>query len=424
MKLLTKTSLIIITISVFIIFASNYMFFHISKMMIKNYVDEELTGQMHNFQNMFSQKGTFDNYIFLNTEVDIKILEKNQPLKPVFIDTVLLKKEQEAYVPYRALRFSLKSPTRTHQITIYKSLVSSDQLVQQITLASIIVVFVFMLLIYTMNQHVFEKVWSVFFRNLSKVESYDIKSKDKLEVEPSEIDEFDKLNRVHQSMVERMQNDYLNLKELTANTSHELQTPLAVIKGKAELLLQSENLQEKELTAINTILETANRLSKLNQSLLMISRIENNQYGEATQINLHQVLTNLIENYNILIDARQFDLKINSSNVCVQMNAVLVEVLISNLIKNAIVHGSENGKIQINLENNQLLICNSGEPLNIPKEQLFKRFVKSSSNKNSSGLGLEIVHKICNYYQIKIDYNYQNELHCFALDFSKIIANC
>jgi len=424
MKLLTKTSLIIITISVFIIFASNYMFFHISKMMIKNYVDEELTGQMHNFQNMFSQKGTFDNYIFLNTEVDIKILEKNQPLKPVFIDTVLLKKEQKAYVPYRALRFSLKSPTRTHQITIYKSLVSSDQLVQQITLASIIVVFVFMLLIYTMNQHVFEKVWSVFFRNLSKVESYDIKSKDKLEVEPSEIDEFDKLNRVHQSMVERMQNDYLNLKELTANTSHELQTPLAVIKGKAELLLQSENLQEKELTAINTILETANRLSKLNQSLLMISRIENNQYGEATQINLHQVLTNLIENYNILIDARQFDLKINSSNVCVQMNAVLVEVLISNLIKNAIVHGSENGKIQINLENNQLLICNSGEPLNIPKEQLFKRFVKSSSNKNSSGLGLEIVHKICNYYQIKIDYNYQNELHCFALDFSKIIANC
>lgn len=422
MKLLTKTSLIIITISVFIIFASNYMFFHISKMMIKNYVDDELISQMNKIQSMFDEKGWLESYVFLNSEVDIKFRSENQHLKPILIDTVLLKEEEKAWVPYRALRFSHEVNNRSQQITIYKSLVSSDKLVQQITFASIIMVVVFMLLIYAMNQHVFEKVWSVFFRNLSKVEKYDIKSQKKLEVEPSEIDEFEKLNSVHLSMVERMQRDYINLKELTANTSHELQTPLAIIKGKAELLLQSENISEKELNAVNTILETANRLSKLNQSLLMISRIENNQYGEVTEINLQEVLENLIENYNILIDARKFDLRINSNKVCVKMNSVLVEILISNLIKNAIVHGSENGKIQINLEKNQLLICNSGEPLKIPKDQLFKRFVKSSANKNSSGLGLEIVEKICNHYQIKIAYNYQNNLHCFALDFSKIIA--
>jgi signal transduction histidine kinase len=398
------------------------MFFHISKMMIKNYIDDELTSQMHHIQKMFNQKGSFENYIFLNSEVDIRVIKNDHHLKSSLFDTVLLKKEQEAYVPYRALRFSHKSNHKTHQVTIYKSLVSSDLLVQQITLASILMVFVFMLLIYAMNQHVFEKVWSVFFRNLSKVENYDIKSQEKLEVEPSEIEEFEKLNNVHLSMVERMQRDYLNLKELTANTSHELQTPLAIIKGKAELLLQSENISEKELTSINTILETANRLSKLNQSLLMISRIENNQYGEVSKIDLQKVLSNLIENYNILIDARQFDLQINSSEVFVQMNTVLVEVLISNLIKNAIVHGSGNGKIQINLYKNQLIICNSGQPLSIPKNQLFKRFIKSSSNKNSSGLGLEIVNKICTHYQIKIDYDYQNNLHCFTLDFSKIIA--
>jgi signal transduction histidine kinase len=422
MKLLTKTSLIIITISVFIIFAGNYMFFHISKKMIENYVDKDLTVQMQKIQTIYDQKGWEDNFVFLNYDVDIKPHSTNQHLKPVFIDTVLLKKEQEAYVPYRALRFSHEAHGQTQQITIYKSLVSSDKLVQQITLASIIVVMVFMLLIYAMNQHVFEKVWSVFFRNLSKVENYDIKSQNKLELESSEIEEFDKLNKVHQSMVERIQHDFLNLKELTANTSHELQTPLAIIKGKAELLLQSENLNEKELTTINTILETANRLSKLNQSLLLISRIENNQYGNVTQVNLHHVLSNLIENYSILIDARQFDLKVNSTNTCVQMNTVLAEVLISNLIKNAIVHGAEMGKIQITLNKNQLMICNSGAPLNIPKDQIFKRFVKNTSNNTSSGLGLEIVHKICKYYHVEIDYNYQNNLHCFALDFSKIIA--
>ena len=81
-------------------------------------------------------------------------------------------------------------------------------------------------------------------------------------------------------------------------------------------------------------------------------------------------------------------------------------------------------KIQIKLNGSQLLICNSGEPLSIPEDQLFKRFVKSSSSKNSSGLGLEIVNKICKYYQIEIDYNYQNNLHCFALDFSKIVTRC
>jgi signal transduction histidine kinase len=424
MKLLTKTSLIIITISVFIIFASNYMFFHISKMMINNYIDDELTSQMHKIQSMFDEKGWLESYVFLNSEVDIKFLSQTRHLKPVLIDTVLLKEDEKAWVPYRALRFSHQVNGRSQQITIYKSLVSSDKLVQQITFASIIMVLVFMLLIYAMNQLVFEKVWSVFFRNLSKVEKYDIKSQKKLEVEHSEIDEFEKLNTVHQSMVERMKRDYINLKELTANTSHEIQTPLAIIKGKAELLLQSENISEKEINAVNTILETANRLSKLNQSLLMISRIENNQYGDISTINLQYTIERLIENYNILIDARKFDLKINSNKVCVNINSVLVEILISNLIKNAIVHGTENGKIQINLEKNQLLICNSGAPLSIPKDELFKRFVKSSSNKNSSGLGLEIVKKICNHYQIEIDYNYQNNLHCFALDFSKIIAIC
>jgi len=423
MKLLTKTSLIILTISIIVVYAGNFLFFHISKKMIEDHIDNELTSQMHKLPQVLKNSDSEGNYILLDYEIETEPVKKSEVIEPTLLDTVLYDSDKDKYLPHRAIKFSHSINNKNHKITIYKSLLSSDKLVKRFATVSIGVVAFFVLLIYMMNQYVFEKIWSPFFKNLKKVENYDVKNEEKLQLESSEIEEFEKLNKVHTEMVKRIQKDFTNLKDLTANTSHELQTPLAVIKGKAELLLQSDHLSEEELATVNTILNTTKRLAQLNQSLLLISRIENNQYDERVEVDLYEVISRVSHNYEPLLEAGQYQLTLDIDPLKVRMNQVLADVLISNLVKNALMHGSKGGEISVSIKNGVFTICNSGEPLSISQKDMFKRFAKSSGDKNSSGLGLEIVHKICSYYNIHITYDYKNNLHCFYLDFSHVKVN-
>ena len=96
---------------------------------------------------------------------------------------------------------------------------------------------------------------------------------------------------------------------------------------------------------------------------------------------------------------------------------MLIFVLLSNLIKNSIFHNLElNGTISIELSNSYLLISNSSL-LNKTKENLFERFITGQKSENSIGLGLSIVKRICDLYNIKIEYAQSNNEYHFKLEF-------
>src|SRR5208283_3959431 len=97
------------------------------------------------------------------------------------------------------------------------------------------------------------------------------------------------LNKTLDRMAKRMRRDYVNLKEFNENASHEIQTPLAIIKSKLELLIQSEGLNEEQMGMINSVYESAARMSKLNQGLLLISKIDNNQFHQTEVVNLQKI---------------------------------------------------------------------------------------------------------------------------------------
>jgi len=420
MRLLTKTSLLIITVSIFIFLIGNIVFFRVTKHMIINQVDAELINKMHN---LLKNNESLESNLFVtdHIEIDTNVLYDSEIAR--FSDTVLYSKIQNKYIPHRALQFSKKVNSNISKITIYKSLLSSDKLIEKITLASILMVVFFIIAIYALNRFIFEKVWSNFFRNLKKVENYDIKSSNVLSVEESEIDEFNKLNSVHLKMVERIQTDFLNLKELTANTSHEIQTPLAIVKSKAELLLQSDNLDETELNAVDSIITSIERLSKLNQSLLLITKIENNQFSDAVSVNVKEILDKHLQNFDMLFQSANVVLEFDITDLSIEINPILLDILIMNLLKNAIAYANNKKELSVVLKNNTFSVCNSGEALVFSPDDLFKRFVKGSSNQNSSGLGLEIVSRICKLYGISINYKYQELKHCFTIDFSNIACN-
>lgn len=421
MRLLTKTSLLIITVSIFIFFIWNIVFFQIARHMIMKQVDSELTTLMHQVMQGFNQGQITPHNVNILNFIQIEHTSPGFHQTPVFRDTLIYNKYQKKYIPHRVLSFSYSNGPQNHKVSIQKSLMETDLVIEKITLVSIILILVFIFSIYFINRYIFENVWAAFFSTIKKMDNYDIKSKDELHLEKSEIVEFEKLNSVLESLVNRIRKDYDNLKELTANTSHELQTPLAIIRGKAELLIQSESITGKEMELISSIMETSDRLSKLNQSLLLIAKIENDQFIESETINIKEKLEHHIEGFEMLIEAGEYNLQKKIEPCYIKIHPLLFDVLMTNILKNAVVHNFPKGEIKIELSNQKLKVFNTGKPLTIDPNLIFKRFVKNSENKNSSGLGLELVKKICDYYDLSIAYSSVDDFHCFEIDLKTII---
>jgi signal transduction histidine kinase len=420
MKLLSKTSLLIITASIFIFWIGNIVFFIVSKEMISQHINSELMSQMIVVKSQIGSAETDKLNLNLNDLVSIREVAPDDFQPPLLSDTVLFSSTQAKYIPHRALKFTFTADEINHEVIIFKSLLSSDNLIQRITISSIIQLIVFILMIYILNRYIFSNVWSIFSSSMGRVEDYDIKSREKLTLPRSEIDEFEKLNSVLLEMVDRIQTDYLSLKELTANTSHEIQTPLAIINNKAEILLQSESLTEADMEIVDSIISTTARLSKLNQSLLLITKIENHQFEESEDIDMAEALEKYLDGLEALVNEGRYKIVSSLKGGLVRINPVLLDVLVSNLLKNAIMHGTKGGDINLSYNDNILVVSNTGEPFGFESERLFERFFKGSNKQGSSGLGLEIVRKICNYYRIDVAHSYLEGRHSFRIDFSKI----
>jgi signal transduction histidine kinase len=226
------------------------------------------------------------------------------------------------------------------------------------------------------------------------------------------ISEFRQLNKTLDRMAKKMRRDYINLKEFNENASHEIQTPLAIIKSKLELLIQGEGLNEEQMGMINSVYEAATRMSRLNQGLLLISKIDNNQFHHTEQVDLQKVMEKTLKHFEEIIDLKKIRILHHfNAPACPQMNPALSEILVSNLVSNSIRHNVEEGEIRITMDSDGFEIANTGHPLTISPDELFRRFRKSDRTTDSVGLGLAIVKKIVQLYQFDIRYEVKENLH-------------
>jgi signal transduction histidine kinase len=230
------------------------------------------------------------------------------------------------------------------------------------------------------------------------------------------VKEFRQLNETLEKMSLKIYSDYLHQKEFTENSSHEMQTPLAIIKTHIGLLMQSPNLKAEEMEQLQAIENTMKKLTALNKALLLLAKIENNQFSEHAAVDFEVLIRSIVEELDTFISLKELELQIHiEKQVMVEMNPVLAEVLLTNLIQNAIRHTPKKGSIQIGLEGKKLVIRNSGEPLSIRPEELFLRFKKNDASGDSIGLGLAIVKSITDLYHINISYAYTKGHHEFSV---------
>lgn len=200
-------------------------------------------------------------------------------------------------------------------------------------------------------------------------------------------------------------------REFTANASHELMTPISILQNKIENLMGDADVNERIQQRLNEMMKTLNRLKKIVNSLLLISRIENEQFSKLALINPKELLEEVMDEISHRLEKKTIRFKMNiSADVTINnLNRDLLFQLLYNLINNAIKYNTEQGSILITdkyIDGTSYSILIQDTGIGIPEEELgliFNRFKKSNlSESGGYGLGLSIVKSIANYHKIEL----------------------
>ena len=424
MKLLTRTSRSYIYISVVVFIISGLIIFNLLHNIFKRQLDETLNEEKLLIEQTINFSDSVPDFrqVFGHL-IDVTILNSPQKISGYIRDTLMYDSEQGTFASFRHL-FAENTSIRHkgYTINIYKPLRDSEKLITEIVIYLSLVFVSLLFLLVLVNYFITRRVWIPFYRILHNLSKYEINQETPIVLGKTDILEFKLLHQALEKMSKKIRLDYLNLKEFNENAAHELQTPLAIIKSKLELLIQKENLDEHQMQLIGAVFEATTRMSKLNQGLLLISKIENNQFLQTEEINLPKLLDKTFEHFEEMISHRGITVsKKYQHDTFLKMNPALAEVFITNLVSNAIRHNIKNGHIDLIVQSNSFSIENTGISMKTDPLELFQRFRKSENNPDSVGLGLSIVQKIANLYQFKVDYLHHDGLHTLNISSINLI---
>jgi signal transduction histidine kinase len=346
----------------------------------------------------------------------IRLIAKTQDHSRIS-DTLAWDVREKELIPFRKMVFTKTVENNCFEVTILQSLLESEDLQAIIFYFMSILFFLILLALFFVNRWLSDKAWKPFFNSLSLLKSWKISEKKQISFDQTDISEFDQLNRMLEEMIQKLQTDFINLKEFTENASHEIQTPLAIIKSKLELLLNDNELSVLQHKRLRDAFESTTRLSKLNDALLLLSKIENKQFVEKADLDFCKLISSRLEYLEELFVLKQIELSVHLDiPVTISIHPMLADILINNLLSNALRHNFNHGKLIISAEINKITFANTGKPLTIDPSKLFKRFVKNNSSEESTGLGLAITAEICKANHLKLNYNYSDDLHIFTLN--------
>ncbi len=415
MKLINKTRRTYILYSIIIFLLSSTIIYFIFKNIITKRQDEKLLWD----KNIIEQRIKYDYPLPI---FDVEDYKAKNPVKDTlyYKDTLMYQiiKGVENYELYRQLTSIETLQGRTYKIVTRNSLVKNHEFILAITLSVGIVIFLLIITFFFINTMVFNKLFKPFYQNLMSLKNFSVEKNKSIDLQQTDIDEFKIFNDSVSKLTEKLRNDFTNLKEFTDNASHEMQTPLAIMQTKLEYLMQSENLKREERKLIRDIFSASKRLSKLNKTLLMLSKIDNQQYSNKEEIDINEIILEQLEIFEDFINNKKIRIvKKFKDDVKIEANPLLFDTVVSNLIGNSIKHNEKGGVIEIVTDDLFLTISNTGTELKTESDKIFERFKKESTSSDSFGLGLAIVKKICDVHQWKIEHTFSNDMHHFTIYF-------
>lgn len=411
MRLLTKNTIALLFVTIIVFVLGSLLFYF----QLKKIMDEEAVEALDIKKEEVLSFVTKQNKLpdALGSDIDFQFTKTIEESEEQIKDTVLFNSLSGENLPYKQLKFSLTVNNELFDCIIRKSLFESDDLIETILISFLIIIIVVIILFIGFN-YLFAKItWKPFFKTLKQINDFQVNKNTAIIPENSTTKEFKQLNDSIFKMTDKISRDYERLKNFTENASHELQTPLAIIKSKTELLMQTQGLNEEQIKLISEIDQTSNRLKKINQTLLLLSKIENNQFIYEDNLDISAVIKSKLENIDDLIKIKNIHLTTQIETCNKIIHPILFDILISNLFSNALRYTPENGFIDIKVNTKGITISNTGAPLKADSNKLFERFYKEGESSESTGLGLALVKQIAIINNHQVNYQYLNNMHIF-----------
>lgn len=260
------------------------------------------------------------------------------------------------------------------------------------------------------------KLWIPFDKTLDKIETFSLENGSIPMLPTSDVTEFNRLNAsLHRLMCNSI-DSYKAQKEFTENASHELQTPLAVFQSKLDLLLQQQELTERQAEIIQDLYQMISRLSRLNRNLLLLAKIENAQFAKTEDISLNKFIADILPFLESISNGLHI-VKDFQRQITIKANRSLLESMLNNLVVNAVRHNCADGCIILSVSENRLTVSNTSDEPALDATHVFNRFYRPAQNKQGNGLGLAIVKAVCDYHGWTVTYTYSNRKHNFIVNF-------
>lgn len=423
MKLLNK-SLLWLSFSLFVIIGIWSVVFYFNMLNeIKESVDEGL-----------------DNYkrqIVYQAQKDTTILTKNNfnegffaihkitqaqalSIKDQYIDTLLYMQDADdkspELEPVRLLTTAFENNENYYELQIINSMVEEDDLVEELLREALGLYLLLLVAVVIINNFVLQRLWKPFYSFLNQLKNYRVGSSKKLPETNTNTKEFADLQNAVSILLQHNIETYEQQKQFIGNASHELQTPLAIATNKLELLIEKGNLRSEQASTIAEVMNMIERLVRLNKSLLLLTKIENKQFLENKLVSFNNVVKQSVNDLDEIAAFKNVKIAISEqAELTKEMDVSLANVIISNLLRNAIFHNIPNGNVNVDISKNTIKISNTGLNTSLKLDKIFSRFYKSETEQNGTGLGLAIVKAICDLYNFSISYRFQDGLHCFEI---------
>lgn len=331
-------------------------------------------------------------------------------------DTLMFMENEADYEPVRLLESVFQQNGRFYKIKVVTSMVEEDDLRKELFFSLLWLYLGLILTIVLLNSFFHKKAWKPFYKLLQRLEKFNIEKDREIKYDATKIDEFRLLNERVDRLLKKSVESYNGQKEFIENASHELQTPLAISINKLELMAENANLSSEQMEELATVLHSLERLSRLNRSLLLLSRIENRQFSEKEKINWNGLIKQGLAEFEDFAAHRQVKIELfEADEINYSGNRDLAEILISNLLKNAIIHTPSGSTVQVHISSGRIKFKNSGT-VPLDKHRIFSRF-RGTEKESSTGLGLAISKAVAEKMDLELSYTYSSHNHIFSITF-------
>lgn len=356
-----------------------------------------------------------NNQFFLK-RVDAEYAQSREAI--CYRDSMIYIAEKKETEPARILTTIFQDEAGNyHELSVYTPTIEKKDLMETIFRLLVGLFILLLIAILIINVWVFRRSMKPFYILLNWLDRFHLGKKNVSLNNPTHTTEFQKLNEAVNRFAKHSEEMFEQQKLFIGNASHEIQTPLAICQNRLEMLMEDESLGEQQMDEILKTYQTLEYVSKLNKSLLLLTKIDNSQFTEVKLICLNDIINRYLDDYREVYAYRNVKAFVDErARLQVQMNETLAVVLVTNLLKNAFVHNVDEGIIRIEINASEIKFSNTGINEALDGKRIFERFYQGSKKKEgSTGLGLAIVEAVCRQFGLRIGYRFVEGWHCFEL---------